>query len=175
MAAPPEPDPRGGRGGVAPPAAAARSRLALRPRAAGRSVLAFHFYAHWFGYNALVQHTEHEPIYLWIFLILLVAAAGVVVVDWWLRLDERRLDARTLAEALRVRRAWAMAGHVGSVADTYSGQIRSEMSWIRQALFHVCPPPSVWADQFRQLDDDQQARAPGDRPPGVGRGAGQTA
>ncbi len=32
----------------------------------------------------------------------------------------------------------------------------SEVSWIRHALFHVCPPPQAWADQFYRLSPDQQ-------------------
>ena len=61
----------------------------------------------------------------------------VVAVDWWMTLDQRRLDSRALAEGLRVRRAWAMAGIGRSVADTYLGQIRSELSWIRLAVQHA--------------------------------------
>jgi len=111
------------------------------------SVLAFHFYTDWLDY---------EPILLGIFLLFLTAAASVVVWGWQTRLDERRLDSRALAEALRVRRAWALAGVGQSVADSYRGQLRSEVSWIRQALFHVCPPPQAWADQFSRLSPDQQ-------------------
>jgi hypothetical protein len=122
----------------------------------GASIVAFHLYAHWFEYDRVVGHTEHYSVFLIVFLILLAAAAAVVAVAWWSRLDERRLDGRTLAEALRVRRAWALAGHGGSVADSYSGQIRSEVSWIRQSLLHVCPPPQVWPDQYRMLSDDQK-------------------
>ena len=120
------------------------------------SVLAFHFYADWFDYDEHIQHTVHEPILLGIFLLFLTAAASVVVWGWWTRLDERRLDSRALAEALRVRRAWALAGVGRSVADSYRGQLRSEVSWIRQALFHVSPPPQAWADQFSRLSPDQQ-------------------
>ncbi len=120
------------------------------------SVLAFHFYAHWFDYDEHIQHTVHQPILLGIFLFFLTAAASVVVWGWRTRLDERRLDSRALAEALRVRRAWALAGVGRSVADSYPGQLRSEVSWIRQALFHVCPPSQAWADQYSRLSPDQQ-------------------
>ena len=120
------------------------------------SVLAFHFYAHWFDLDERAQHTVHEPLLLGLFVLLLAAAASVVVWGWWTRLDERRLDSRALAEALRVRRAWALAGIGRSVADSYRGQLRSEVSWIRQALFHVSPPPQTWADQFSRLSPEQQ-------------------
>lgn len=122
----------------------------------GLSILSFHFYAHLFVYDPAVHQPRHDPIYLGIFLALLLAAAAIVVVVWWSRLDERRLDARSLAEALRVRRAWSMAGLNRSVADSYAGQVRSEMSWVRQSLLHVCPPPQVWTDQFHRLTEDQQ-------------------
>jgi hypothetical protein len=120
------------------------------------SVLAFHFYAHCFDYDEHIQHTVHQPVMLGIFLLFLTAAASVVVLGWQTRLDERRLDSRALAEALRVRRAWALAGVGRSVADSYPGQLRSEVSWIRQALFHVCPPSQAWTDQFSRLSLDQQ-------------------
>ena len=42
------------------------------------------------------------------------------------------------------------------MADSYSGQIRSEMSWIRQSLLQISPPPQVWFDQFHRLSRDQQ-------------------
>lgn len=122
----------------------------------GASILAFHYYAHKFGYDRSVDHSLHNPIYLAVFLVLLVTSFAIVAVAWWRRLDERRLDARALAEGLRVRREWAMAGISASVADSYSGQVRNEMSWIRQALLHTCPPPQVWASQFQRLSPDDQ-------------------
>jgi hypothetical protein len=122
----------------------------------GLSVFAFHFYAHWFDYDRQVEHAQHQPVGLLFFLILLTAAAGVVIWDWWTRLDERRLDSRGLAEALRVRRAWALAGLERSVADSYLGQLRGEMSWVRQALLHSCPPPKVWGEQFSRLRPAQK-------------------
>jgi hypothetical protein len=86
----------------------------------------------------------------------LLAAALIV---WFVkrrRLDERRLDYRALAEALRVRRAWAVAGIGRSVVDSYLAQLRSEMSWARRALQHVSAPPSVWQEEFAALTPDQQ-------------------
>ena len=41
-----------------------------------------------------------------------------------------------------------------------SGQLRhparGEVSWIRQALLHICPPPKVWVEQFDRLNPAQQ-------------------
>src|SRR5436305_1186651 len=74
----------------------------------------------------------------------------------WTRLDERRLDYRFLAEALRIRRAWALAGIGQSVADSYLGQLRSEVSWVRRALHSVCPPPRCWVETFAALEPPQQ-------------------
>ncbi len=81
----------------------------------GLSELAYHFFADGFD----------SAILLGISLLFLTAAALVVVWGWWTWLDERRLDSRALAEALRVRRAWALAGVGRSVADSYYGQLRS--------------------------------------------------
>lgn len=46
----------------------------------------------------------------------------------------RYLDYRALAEALRVRIHWSIAGVVSPVADLYLRKQRSELDWIRQAL-----------------------------------------
>jgi hypothetical protein len=76
--------------------------------------------------------------------------------SWWRRLDDRRLDYRALAEAMRVRRAWALAGSARSASDSYLNQLRSELIWIRRAVQHVCPPPQFWKDQFDSLDDTRR-------------------
>jgi hypothetical protein len=122
----------------------------------GLSVALFHVYAHWFTIDTSIAHAVHQPVWLWLFLGSLLAAVLIVWFGRRSRLDERRLDYRALAEALRVRRAWAIAGIGKSVADSYLGQLRSEMSWARRALQHVCPPSSVWAAQFAGLTAGQQ-------------------
>jgi hypothetical protein len=75
---------------------------------------------------------------------------------WWVRLEERRLDYRALAEALRVRRAWDLGGVGRSVARTYLGQLRGEVAWVRRAMQHLCPPSWFWEEQFGRLSDDQK-------------------
>jgi hypothetical protein len=117
------------------------------------SVLMFHVYAHWeFGGIAF------RPLALVAFLAFLVVAIGKVIQVWWTRLEERRLDSRALAEALRVRRAWSLAGIGRSVADSYISQLRGEVSWIRLALLHTCPPPKVWVQEFDRLTEGEQRK-----------------
>ncbi len=119
------------------------------------SAVFFHLYAHplelSFG-SAEGHHPERRHESSWwalalfaLFLVVTLISIGFV---WYIRLDERRMDYRALAEALRVRWQWAVAGIGDSVADSYQGQLRGEMSWARRALYHICPPPQVWAEQF---------------------------
>lgn len=49
-------------------------------------------------------------------------------------IEERYLDARSLAEALRVQFFWELAGIDKAVADFYLVRHRSELDWIRSAL-----------------------------------------
>ena len=118
------------------------------------SVASFHLYAH-----HTHGHEAHYPSYLLVFAFALVLTFVLVTWSWWNRIDQRRIDSRTLTEALRVRHAWGRAGVARSVADGYLRQHRSELSWIRQALLHVSPPPSVWSEQFDRLDEPRQRRA----------------
>ena len=105
---------------------------------------AFHLYVHG-------EPHQHEPWHLVLFLGSLIFAALILGGLNWYRVFEERLDYRALAEALRVRRAWAVAGIDASVADSYLGQLRGEVSWVRRALQHVCPPPSLWSDAFQAM------------------------
>jgi len=118
------------------------------------ALCAFHLYAHppWHFDRAAPAH-HWWPLLaafaaLWVGLILLV------IVVWYYRLDVRRHDYRALAEALRVRQMYAAAGLSWSVADTYLGQLRTELVWVRRALLHLCPPADFWAVQFNALNKD---------------------
>jgi hypothetical protein len=126
------------------------------------AVTLFHFYAHWFRFEAHGQSIAvlHEPIFLFVFLSLLFGSMLMVAGVWLSRLEQRRSDYRALAEALRVRRAWALAGIGVSVADSYLGQLRGAMAWTRRALMQICPPPREWAIAFAGLRsaDEQTAR-----------------
>jgi hypothetical protein len=115
------------------------------------ALLVFHFYAHPPWHLDHDRPTEHPPALLALFGVVWLAMGGTVVWLWWVRLDERRLDYRALAEALRVRQAYALAGLGQSVADTYLAQVRTELAWVRRALQHLCPPSEFWEEQFQQL------------------------
>jgi len=120
------------------------------------ALLSFHFYAHPLGRHP-GEAAEHSPLLLGVFGAVWLVLAGLVVWAWWIRLDDRRLDYRALAEALRVRRAWAQAGIGRSVSSSYLGQLRSEVVWVRRALQHLCPPPEFWERQFDLLSGNRKA------------------
>lgn len=104
-----------------------------------------------------VEHTQpHSTLLLGVFGAVWAVLAGLVGWAWWVRLDDRRLDYRALAEALRVRRAWVQGGVGRSVASSYLGQLRSEMVWVRRALQHLSPPPEFWQQEFDNLDTDDR-------------------
>ncbi len=114
----------------------------------------FHVYAHLFVVED--RHSTHEPIWLGLFLLVLLVMAGLVSVVWYDRLDDRRLDYRALAEALRVRYFWALAGLTKSVAGNYLGHLEGEMSWARRSLYAVAPPPPRWKTIFDSRPDADQ-------------------
>ncbi|HYH69377.1 MAG TPA: hypothetical protein VD866_32080 [Urbifossiella sp.] len=120
------------------------------------ALLAFHLYAHplWHGDPATPPH--HPWLLLALFAALWLGLIALVVGVWHSRVDDRRHDYRALAEALRVRQVYAAAGLSRSVADTYLGQLRTELAWVRRALLHVCPPADFWAEQFNSLPEAEQ-------------------
>jgi hypothetical protein len=119
------------------------------------ALLTFHLYAHPLGIHG--EPVKHPRFLLAVFGGIWVLLALIVTWVWWVGLDERRLDYRALAEAFRVRRAWARAGIARSVSRTYLGQLRSEVIWIRRALQHLCPPSEYWSESFQALDPKKQA------------------
>ncbi len=106
----------------------------------------FHVYAHLESESA---PGVHNPAWLAAFAGLLLLDGLLVCVVWITRLGERRHDYRALAEALRVRIYWGLAGIGKSVADSYLNQLRSEMSWTRRAVQCAAPPPAYWDRIFR--------------------------
>lgn len=110
-----------------------------------------HSYAHPPWHLDQHEHPTHHRALLDLFYLGWGLLATFICYVWYRRLDERRIDYRALAEALRTRQAWAASGLAGSVADSFVPQVRSELIWIRRALQHVCPPPSFWKLQFDQL------------------------
>jgi len=119
-------------------------------------LLALHLYAHPVWHTDPAKPAEHAWVMLAIF------ATGWAVMAWlvwqvgWVRLEERRLDYRALSEALRVRRAWALAGINRSVSRTYLSQLRSEVTWVRRAIHHLCPPSWFWEEQCDRLSEDRK-------------------
>jgi hypothetical protein len=112
------------------------------------------------GQSNAKQITEvvhrHDPLWLHLFLATLVASMFLVSWVWFRRLDEKQLDYRTLAEALRVRKYWARAGLSASVVESYLGQRRGETTWARRAVYNICPPPAFWAAHFATLSQADQ-------------------
>jgi hypothetical protein len=124
----------------------------------GCSAAAFHLYVHWIHTSEVGRHAVRAPRLLELSIVFLSAAVLLTLFVRWRRCEERRLDYRALAEALRVRRQWALAGIGASVADAYLGQMRNEMTWVRHALRHVCPPPEQWASRFERLPSSQRLK-----------------
>jgi hypothetical protein len=118
------------------------------------AVLSFHLYAEWFDITQ--ERAEHSPYPLAAFVFLLLVIGFVVTAVWYVRISERRLDYRALAEALRVRIFWGAAGIAESVADSYLGQMRTEMAWARRALQNSAPPPRVWQEYFERQSVEGQ-------------------
>ena len=128
------------------------------------AALSFQLYADLFHVKG--GHAVHHPWILGCFVGLVVIDALLVGHVWSSGLAQRRLDYRALAEALRVRVYWGMAGIGESVADSYLGQLRSEMAWARRALQVAAPPPDYWSDfLLRRPSEEKRARlgAVGDR------------
>jgi hypothetical protein len=67
-------------------------------------------------------------------LILLIAWILFLVVKNWLRWEDKYLDYRAMAEALRVQIFWQLAGIRKNILPYYLPQHRSELDWIRNAL-----------------------------------------
>lgn len=128
--------------------------------------LSFTFYAHWpwspSRYPTAWKdampgdwiHVDPRNLLLITFLLSLAGAVVVVLIAWWYRFSERYLDYRALAEAVRVRIMWGAAGIPESVAESYLGQMRSEIAWARMALKSASPPPAIWQRYFRNLTAD---------------------
>jgi hypothetical protein len=113
----------------------------------------FHIYAHLESEKA---PGVHDPFWLAAFVELLLLHALLVCWVWARRVGERRHDYRALAEALRVRIYWALAGIGKSVADSYLNQLRSEMSWTRRAVQCASPAPAYWSHLFRDKPHPEQ-------------------
>lgn len=115
-----------------------------------------HLYAHPVDHFDHSQPMEHEPAWLFGFLLTWPIMGLIVAWVWYFQWHSRRLDYRALSEALWVRRAWAVAGIGKSVTGSYLGQLRNELIWVRRALQHVAPPSAFWRHSFNQLDDNHK-------------------
>ncbi len=107
------------------------------------------------------DHSSLIP--LWMPPLLLKASlVGIMIcflIAGWVRyrrINERRLDYRALAETLRVRIYWGVAGLGTSVADSYLGQLRGEISWARLAMKVSAPPPAFWKEYFGRQNPERQ-------------------
>ncbi len=93
--------------------------------------VALHQYEH--AAESAGREAESGPIWFWVAAVLFLVAT---VAPWIRRtrgLEDRALDYRALAEALRVQFYWHHAGLAEWVPDHYLRYQRSELAWIRQA------------------------------------------
>ena len=123
----------------------------------GLAAVAFDSYDHISGGGS--AEPFHNP--FWLIGYFIVTLLPMVIVGWvWLaRIDEKRLDYRALAEALRVRCWWAFAGISESVADSYLSQLHTEVAWQRNSLLGISPPPRLWKQFFEELPDESARMA----------------
>lgn len=83
----------------------------------------------------LFVHTEaHYPTFLRASGVLLILVAVVRMASGKWALDTQHEDYRAMAEGLRVKFFWKLAGITESVADHYLGKQRSELDWIRNGF-----------------------------------------
>ena len=91
-----------------------------------------------FSYLSFVFSTELEYLrYRFLFLAMIFFAGGVVAFFRARlgKLDNKTEDYRAMAEGCRLRFFWQLAGIHDSVSDRYLGEQRTELDWIRRALF----------------------------------------
>ena len=113
--------------------------------------------AFWWILGAALLAVFFEQIYsgpdlrpLWIFLAILAGCGG-----WWVyrfvgsrRLEEKYLDYRALAEALRVQFYWQVGGVNECAADHYLRDQRDELEWVRRALRSQTLPSANREDEL---------------------------
>ena len=99
----------------------------------------------WAAAAILLFTTFAHPLHHWLFLLLGYLVCFVVAL--WsahrvrtLRLEEKHLDYRALAEGLRVQLYWELAGIRKSVTEYYLRNQRTELAWIPRAIRALC----VW-------------------------------
>ena len=83
---------------------------------------------------AVYSEYGHPQAALVVYLAALALGAAIWVIDRKAAIEQRFLDYRTLAEALRIQNIWTKAMIHLSVADYYLRKHRSELRWIRFAL-----------------------------------------
>jgi hypothetical protein len=127
----------------------AEMRPALN-RYAGADALAIHFQKRWFAGQVGLHALTFVGFCLFLLfadlhehaLGFLLASAGAVILLYVLEktlsgklaLDIKHEDYRAMAEGLRVKFFWRLAGIQDSIADHYLGKQRSELDWIRNGF-----------------------------------------
>lgn len=105
--------------------------------------------------SGTLAYAAHEDFFLasvvsWLALPVFIAVASVVYkIAKAKRVEERYLDARAFAEALRVQFFWEIAGVGKSVADYYLLRHRTEMDWIRSSL------RNIWLFRYAEASNTQ--------------------
>jgi hypothetical protein len=119
-------------------------------------VLCFDFYDHRLLFEKVPILGDCSTLFLWGFPVGVCLCLAISAWVWYTRLNERRLDYRALAETLRVCIYWAVSGIGISVADSYLGQMRGEISWARLATKVSAPQPAVWQEYFQGQTKEHQ-------------------
>lgn len=112
------------------------------------ALLAFEFFAH-------VWHDTHELLAAYV--IIFVGVFAWFILARYREHQERFLDYRALAEALRVAVYWKLGGIAAPVSDAYPIKQPSELAWVKITLraidmLHLADPPQAIQMDARSLD-----------------------
>jgi hypothetical protein len=110
-----------------------------------------------FAFVSFIIFIHHSD---WLYLLSLSWALFVTIVGlrmYFEDLDTKAEDYRAIAEGLRVKFFWEMAGIADSVADRYLGKQRSELDWIRNG-FRGWTISGYCRAQDSMEEDEQQNR-----------------
>lgn len=83
---------------------------------------------------AIYSEYDHPFALLVVYFLSLLSGGAILSIARRANLEQRFLDYRTLAEALRIQAMWTRSGLNWSVADYYLRKHRLELRWIRFAL-----------------------------------------
>lgn len=107
----------------------ASARLAKKVRISDKDIYIFALIA--IASFNIVSNRSFAP---WLYLIVTLLMLGLAINVWWRSMDNRFLEYRGLAEAMRTLFFWRVSGVKGSVWAGYLARQAGVVHWIRQAV-----------------------------------------